>query len=69
MCLAVPMKIEKIEGKFALVKTGGILKRINIEMLPSISVGDFVLVHTGFAIQKIDKKAAEETFKIIDEIH
>lgn len=65
MCLAIPMKIERIEGDFAIVETARLSRRINIQMLPTIKPGDFVLVHAGFAIQKIDQEAAEQTFKEI----
>lgn len=65
MCLGIPMRIKKIEGEFALVETSGLEKKINIEMLPTIKVGDYVIVHAGFAIQKLNPKAAEETLKAI----
>jgi hydrogenase expression/formation protein HypC len=63
------MKIKKIEGNFAIVETARLSRRINIEMLTSLKVGDYCIVHAGFAIQKIDVQAAEETLKIIHEIY
>lgn len=69
MCLAVPMKIKKIEGEFAKVETGRLVRTINIQMLPGIKTGDYVLVHAGFAIEKIDSKKAKETLRLINEIH
>lgn len=69
MCLGIPMKIKKIEGNFAIVETARLTKRISIEMLPSVKVGDYCIVHAGFAIQKINPKAAEETLNLINEIH
>ena len=68
MCLGIPMKIKKIEGAFAVVEANRLLRRINIEMLPAAQVGDYVIVHAGFAIQKLDTKAAQETLRIINEI-
>jgi len=68
MCLGIPMKVKKIEGEFAQVETGRLLRRINIQMLPGVNLGDYVLVHAGFAIEKIDPLRAEETLKIINEI-
>jgi len=62
------MKIKKIDGSFAVVEAANISKRINIEMLPAVKVGEYVMVHAGFAIEKIDRAAAEETLKAIDEI-
>ncbi len=67
MCLAIPMKIKKIEEKFAIVEAARILRRVNIQMLPDIKVGDFILVHAGFAIEKIDPLKAKETLDIINE--
>jgi len=68
MCLAIPMKIKKIKGEFAEVETGGFARTINIQMLPSIKTGDYVLVHAGFAIQKVDPSKAEETLRFVNEI-
>ncbi|MDD5431686.1 MAG: HypC/HybG/HupF family hydrogenase formation chaperone [Candidatus Omnitrophica bacterium] len=69
MCLAVPMKVKKINGAFAQVDAAGLLRQVNIEMVSGIKEGDFVLVHAGFAIQKIDKARAKETLRILYEIH
>ena len=68
MCLGIPMKIIKINGNFAEVESGRLLRNINIQMLPGIKLGDYILVHAGFAIQKVDPKRAQETLRIIDEI-
>jgi hydrogenase expression/formation protein HypC len=62
------MKIIKINGNFAEVESGRLLRNINIQMLPGIKLGDYILVHAGFAIQKVDPKRAQETLRIIDEI-
>ena len=69
MCLGIPMKIKKIEGHFAIVEASRLLRRINIELLPGVKLGDYVIVHAGFAIQKVDKIAAEQTLNIFNEIH
>ena len=69
MCLAIPMKIKKITGEFAKVETGRLTMTINIQMLPNVKVGDYVIVHAGFALEIIDPKKAKQTLKIIDEIH
>ena len=69
MCLAIPMQIVKIEGSFADVKTGGIKRRVNVDMLPNIKRGDFVMVHTGFAIQRVDAKEAKKTLEAIGELY
>ena len=69
MCLGIPMKIKKINANFAEVETGGLRRTINIEMIPGIKVNDYVIVHAGFAIEKLDPQKAEETLRLIDEIH
>jgi len=69
MCLAIPLKIKKIDGDFAQVESAGLLRNVNIQMLKDLKVGDYVMVHAGFAIEKIDEKQAKKTLKIIDEIH
>lgn len=65
MCLAIPMKIKKIEGEFAQVETGRLTRTVNIQMLPNAKIGDYVIVHAGFAIQKIDPERAKETLRLI----
>ncbi|HDD64782.1 MAG TPA: HypC/HybG/HupF family hydrogenase formation chaperone [Firmicutes bacterium] len=73
MCLAIPMKVIEIEGKEAIVEMGNIRKRVNIQLVDDLKVGEYVIVHAGFAIQKIDEKQAKENieiFKMIkDEIY
>mgnify|MGYP001447645522 CR=1 FL=1 len=69
MCLAIPMKIKKIEGAFAKVETGRLTRTINIQMLAYVKEGDYVIVHAGFALEKLDPKKAKETLRLIDEIH
>ena len=69
MCLAIPMKIKKVECEFAQAETGGLTRIINIQLLPQITVGEYVIVHAGFAIEKLDPKKAKETLRLTDEIH
>lgn len=59
MCYAIPAKIIKIEGDTAVADYGGIKKKINISLL-DVSLGDYVLVHAGFAIERISQKSAED---------
>ncbi len=54
MCLAYPMKIVKIQGNLATVEAEGIKRDVNIEFLKKAKVGDFVMVHAGFAIEKFN---------------
>ena len=62
------MQITKIKAEYAWVKSGSLLRQINIQMLPKAKVGDFVIVHAGFAIEILDPAAAKRTLKLINEI-
>jgi len=62
------MKIKSINGEFAEVEAGRLMRTINIQLLASIKVGDYVIVHAGFAIQKVDPQKAAQTLRILDEI-
>jgi hydrogenase expression/formation protein HypC len=68
MCLAIPMKILKLEGDRAVVSAGKVERRIGINFLTDPRVGDYVMVHAGFAIEKVDAGKAEETLKLVKRI-
>jgi hydrogenase expression/formation protein HypC len=61
MCLAIPAKIIKIENDTAEVESLGVVKNVNISLTPDAGVGDYVIIHAGFAIQIIDENEAEIT--------
>ncbi len=58
MCLAVPLKIVEINGKTALGEIGGLRREIRTDFLRDAAVGDYVMVHAGFAIEKLDEEQA-----------
>jgi len=68
MCLSIPAKVVKIEGETARVSVGGSEYTAGLQMLEDIKVGDYVLLHAGFAIQKISEKEAEETLQLFREM-
>jgi hydrogenase expression/formation protein HypC len=73
MCLAVPGKIMSIEGTDAMLRSGkvnfaGIIKNINLAYVPEAKIGDYVLVHVGFAISIIDEAEAQEVFQYLREM-
>ena len=73
MCLAIPGKIVEIvdvENRIAKVEVGGVRRNINIGMLPEndTNVGDYVLIHVGFAMSKVDEHEAEETLRVLKEL-
>jgi hydrogenase expression/formation protein HypC len=68
MCLAVPVIITKVEGKEGEVEIGGVTRRISLWLTPEAKVGDYVLLHTGYAISVLDQEEAQETLKLFQEI-
>lgn len=64
MCLAIPARILSIEGNKATVDFGGVTRVISLALLPDSVVDDYVLVHTGYAIQKVDREEAEKTLDL-----
>jgi hydrogenase expression/formation protein HypC len=68
MCLAIPALIKSIEDKEAEAEMGGITRRISLWLTPEAKIGDYVLVHTGYAINILDQQEAEETLKLLQEI-
>ncbi len=68
MCLGVPAKVIKIEDKTATVSLGGVEYKAGLQLLENVRVGDYILLHAGFAIEKVDPEEAEETMKLIREI-
>ncbi len=69
MCLGIPMRVKTIKEGFAQVESGRLIREINIQMHAHIKVGDYVIVHAGFAIERLDPEKAKQTLKLIDEIH
>jgi len=68
MCLAVPVKVVSIDGNEAEVEIGGVKRQVSIMLTPEAKVGDYVLLHTGYAINVIDEAEAQETLKILEEM-
>jgi hydrogenase expression/formation protein HypC len=68
MCLAVPVRVKSIQGNEAEVESGGTIYNASIQLTPEVKVGDYVLLHTGYAIGIVDKEEAEQTLKLFQEI-
>ncbi|MDI6654554.1 MAG: HypC/HybG/HupF family hydrogenase formation chaperone [Candidatus Hydrothermarchaeota archaeon] len=68
MCLAVPAQILEIQGSEATLDFGGVKRKANISLLEDVKIGDYVIVHVGFAIQKLDEKEAKESLRYWKEI-
>jgi hydrogenase expression/formation protein HypC len=68
MCLAIPALIKSIDGSEAEVEIGGISRRASLLLTPEAKEGDYVLLHTGYAINVIDEEEAEETLSLLEQI-
>ena len=64
MCLAVPLRIEALEGETATVELGGVRCQVSLVLTPEAQVGDYVIVHTGFALSVLDEDEAQETLEL-----
>ncbi len=69
MCLAIPAEIIEIHDEMATVKVGGAVRKASLTLLPDeASVGDYVIVHAGFALHKVDPHEAEESLRLLREL-
>jgi hydrogenase expression/formation protein HypC len=69
MCLAVPVRVAALlDDQWVEVEVGGIHSRISIALIDDVAVGDYVIVHAGFAITRLDVEEAEKTLALFDEI-
>ncbi|MCP4746919.1 MAG: HypC/HybG/HupF family hydrogenase formation chaperone [Desulfobacteraceae bacterium] len=65
MCLAIPSKITKIEDNMATIDVDGVQRQASLLLLEDVQVGEYVIVHAGFAIKKLDEQAAMETLELL----
>jgi len=68
MCLSVPAKIIDVNGNSAKVSVRGTLVDISLQLVDDVKTGDYVLVHTGFALQKVSEEEALETIELIRQL-
>ena len=68
MCLAVPMRVVSIEGTGGVVELGGVEQPVNFSLLPDASPGEYVIVHAGFALERLDEAEARRTIELINEL-
>lgn len=68
MCLAVPMQVKELDENMARVEVGGTVQHVRLDLLGEPpELGDYVIVHAGFALQKLDREEALETLKLFQE--
>ena len=68
MCLAVPALVQSIDGDYAQVDFGGASKKVCVTLLPELEVGEYVIVHTGYAIEKLKPEEAKKTLALFEEM-
>jgi len=68
MCLAVPARVESVEGLEAKVDMGGVARTVSIRLSPDTKQGDYVIVHTGYVINILDQQEALETLRLFEEM-
>ena len=68
MCLAVPLKLISIDGNVGIGERGGITREVRLDFIDKPQLGDFVIIHAGFAIEKLDPKQAAEDMEAFDEL-
>ena len=69
MCLSIPARIISIKESMAEVSAGGTIFKAGLHLIENVKVGDYILLHAGFAIQKISESEAEETIRLFEEIN
>ncbi len=68
MCVALPCKLIEIDGNRGVAELGGSQVKMRLDLLPDVRLGDYVLVHAGFAIEKLDEEEAHNTLSMLDEV-
>ena len=68
MCLGIPMKVINIEGDEGIVQAGGLRRKANFSFMKDLKLGDYILVHAGFAIEKVKESEARKTLKALREL-
>lgn len=68
MCLAIPLKIVEINGKEAIGEIEGVTRKIRIDFIENLKIGDYCIVHAGFALEKLDEEQALENLKALREV-
>ena len=68
MCWAVPARLIEMDGELGKVELGGTVREVGLQLMEGLAMGDYVLVHAGFAIQKVDRDEAEATLALLNDV-
>ncbi|OQX52350.1 MAG: hypothetical protein B5M53_08790 [Candidatus Cloacimonas sp. 4484_209] len=69
MCLGIPVKVVEIKGKQGIGDIGGVRREVDLRFLEDVKVGDYVILHAGFAIQKLNEEEAKETLSFLEKMN
>ncbi len=73
MCLAIPMRLIEINGFSGVAEVDGVTRQVRLDLLPEVSLGDYILIHAGLAIARVDEDEAKGTLSLLrrlaDEVH
>lgn len=67
MCIAIPMKVVEIEENSAIVEHSGVKRQVGLQLLDDVNLDDWVIIHAGFAISKLNEEEAQETLSLLKE--
>lgn len=65
MCLAIPMRLIEINGAVGVAEVDGVSRQVRLDLLPEVTLGDYILIHAGLAIARVDPDHAEETLSLL----
>ena len=65
MCLAIPMRLIEIDGAAGVAEVDGVTRHVRLDLLPEVVLGDYVLIHAGLAIARVDPDYAQETLSLL----
>ncbi len=68
MCLAMPMKVVSLDGNECFVEAGGLKRKVNLAFLKDVKQGDYILLHAGFAIERLKPEEAKKTLRVLKEL-
>ena len=69
MCLATPMRVARVEGETARVESSGVEMDVALDLVEGVGVGDYLIVHAGYAIQQLSAEEGRETLAILERLH
>ncbi|MGD0969817.1 MAG: HypC/HybG/HupF family hydrogenase formation chaperone [Desulfobaccales bacterium] len=65
MCLAIPMRLIEIDGACGVAEVDGVSRQVRLDLVPEVSLGDYILIHAGLAIARLDQEQAQETLSLL----